>query len=163
MSDWAALDVTAAVAWMRQRYSSLPLTYVGHSFGGQALGLLPNNADIRRALLIASLAASWKLLASPERYRAYALLKFAGLPLTRALADSFHLKHPDTHVVVFDSIGDAGGVQAAYDDVIDLGLVKIDPALRHAASPPTTQTGAESSRIGAARMSQVSGDTECTA
>ena len=25
--------------------------------------------------------------------------------------------------------------------VIDLGLVKIDPALRHAASPPTTQTG----------------------
>lgn len=47
----------------------------------------------------------------------------SNIPLTRALADSFHLKHPDTHVVVFDSIGDAGGVQAAYDDVIDLGLV----------------------------------------
>ena len=85
MSDWAALDVAAAVGWMRERYGALPFTYVGHSFGGQALGLLPNNADIRRALLIASLAASWKLLASPERYRAYALLKFAGLPLTRAL------------------------------------------------------------------------------
>ena len=40
MSDWAALDVTAAVAWMRERYKHLPLTYVGHSFGGQALGLL---------------------------------------------------------------------------------------------------------------------------
>ncbi len=40
MSDWAALDVTAAVAWMRERYHSLPLNYVGHSFGGQALGLL---------------------------------------------------------------------------------------------------------------------------
>ena len=47
MSDWAALDVTAAVAWMRERYKDLPLSYVGHSFGGQALGLLPNNARSR--------------------------------------------------------------------------------------------------------------------
>ena len=44
MSDWAALDVTAAVAWMRERYHDLPLSYVGHSFGGQALGLLANNS-----------------------------------------------------------------------------------------------------------------------
>ena len=43
MSDWAALDVTAAVRWMRERYTTLPLAYVGHSFGGQALGLLENN------------------------------------------------------------------------------------------------------------------------
>src|ERR1700744_4018204 len=28
MVDWAALDVTAAVAWMRERYHHLPLTYV---------------------------------------------------------------------------------------------------------------------------------------
>jgi len=85
MSDWAALDVTAAVTWMRQRYHDLPFAYVGHSFGGQALGLLPNNADISRALLIASQAGYWKLIASPERYRVYAMLNFAGLPLTRVL------------------------------------------------------------------------------
>ena len=47
----------------------------------------------------------------------------SNIPLIRALAESFHAGHPDAHVVVFDSIGDAGGVQAAYDDVIDLGLV----------------------------------------
>ena len=40
MADWAALDATAAVGWMRERYRELPLAYVGHSFGGQALGLL---------------------------------------------------------------------------------------------------------------------------
>src|ERR1700750_755373 len=28
MADWAALDVTAAVRWMRERYNSLPLGYV---------------------------------------------------------------------------------------------------------------------------------------
>jgi phosphate transport system substrate-binding protein len=47
----------------------------------------------------------------------------SNIPLTRALAERFHGKNPDDHVVVFDSIGDAGGVQAVYDDVIDLGLV----------------------------------------
>ena len=85
MSDWAALDVTAAVAWMRERYKTLPFAYVGHSFGGQALGLLPNNTEISRALLIAAQAGYWKLMASPERYRVYAMLNFVGLPLTRAL------------------------------------------------------------------------------
>ena len=85
MSEWAALDVTAAVAWMRERYKNLPLNYVGHSFGGQALGLLANNSEVSRALLIASQAGYWKLMASPERYRVYAMLNFVGTPLTRLL------------------------------------------------------------------------------
>jgi predicted alpha/beta hydrolase len=85
MSDWAALDVTAAVAWMRERYRALPLNYVGHSFGGQALGLIPGNTEVSRALLIAAQAGYWKLMASPERYRVYAMLNFVGTPLTRLL------------------------------------------------------------------------------
>jgi predicted alpha/beta hydrolase len=85
MSNWAALDVTAAVAWMRERYKNLPLAYVGHSFGGQALGLLANNGEVARALFVAAQAAHWKLMASPERYRIYAMMNFLGTPLTRAL------------------------------------------------------------------------------
>ena len=85
MSDWAALDVTAAVAWMRERYKNLPLNYVGHSFGGQALGLLANNTEVSRALLIAAQAGYWKLIASPKRYRVYAMLNYVGTPLTRLL------------------------------------------------------------------------------
>jgi predicted alpha/beta hydrolase len=85
MTDWATLDVTAVVSWMRQRYHDLPLGYVGHSFGGQALGLLPNNSEISRALFVAAQAGYWKLMASPERYRVYAMLNFVGTPLTRAL------------------------------------------------------------------------------
>jgi predicted alpha/beta hydrolase len=85
MSDWAARDATAAVKWMRERYKSMPLNYIGHSFGGQALGLLPNNSDISRALLIAAQAGYWKLMAAPERFRVYALLNFAGRPLTRMM------------------------------------------------------------------------------
>jgi predicted alpha/beta hydrolase len=83
MTDWAMLDIAAAVRWMRERYNTLPLTYVGHSFGGQTLGLLPNNSEIPRALLIAAQLGYWKLMASPERYRVYAMLNFVGPPLTR--------------------------------------------------------------------------------
>lgn len=83
MTDWATLDVTAAVRWMRERYHNLPLRYVGHSFGGQALGLLANNNEVSRALLIAAQAGYWKLMNSPERYRVFALLNFVGKPLTR--------------------------------------------------------------------------------
>ena len=85
MSDWAALDVSAAVAWMRERYSHLPLAYVGHSFGGQALGLLPNNTEVSRALFVAAQAGYWKLMASPERYRVYVMLNYVGTPLTKLM------------------------------------------------------------------------------
>ncbi len=60
-------------------------------------------------------------------HRPAGVLHLAGsgsnLPLTRALADIFHEQNSGQHVVVFDSIGSTGGIQAAYDDVIDLGLV----------------------------------------
>jgi predicted alpha/beta hydrolase len=85
MADWATLDITAAVAWMRERYHNLPLGYVGHSFGGQTLGLLANNAEVSRALLVAAQAGYWKLMASPERYRVFGMLNYVGVPLTTAL------------------------------------------------------------------------------
>jgi predicted alpha/beta hydrolase len=85
MTDWATFDVPAAVAWMRDRYGTLPLAYVGHSFGGQALGLIPNNTEVARALLIAAQAGTWRLMTPPEGHRIYALMKFVGAPLTRVM------------------------------------------------------------------------------
>ena len=85
MSDWARLDATAAVDWMRTRYKDQPLNVIGHSFGGQAVGLLSNNTEIQRTLFVAALAAHWRLFTSPERYRVYAMLKFLGPPLAHLM------------------------------------------------------------------------------
>ena len=85
MTDWALLDVTAAINWMRERYPAVALSYVGHSFGGQALGLLSNNVEVSRALLVASQAAYWKLMTAPERYRVWAFLNLVGVPLANTL------------------------------------------------------------------------------
>lgn len=40
-ADWGRLDLAAAVAAMAQ--GDVPLYWVGHSFGGHALGMLPNH------------------------------------------------------------------------------------------------------------------------
>ncbi len=83
MRDWAALDVAGALDHMRQVWPRLPLHAVGHSFGGQAIGLVPNNSEISRSLLVASQAGYWRLLAGAEKYRVYLLLRLVVPPIAR--------------------------------------------------------------------------------
>jgi predicted alpha/beta hydrolase len=78
MRDWAALDVSAAVEFARQTWPAAPLTYVGHSFGGQALGLIPNNTAVSRALLVSAQAAYWRAMPAPESYRVFVLMNLGG-------------------------------------------------------------------------------------
>jgi predicted alpha/beta hydrolase len=85
MRDWASLDATAALAHARRAYPRVPLVAVGHSFGGHAIGLVPNNSEIARALLVASQAGYWRLFASPERYRVYLIMRCIGTPIAKIL------------------------------------------------------------------------------
>lgn len=85
MADWATLDMASAVTWMRGRYKGIPLAVVGHSFGGQAIGLLPNNDMIARCLLVAAQAGHWALMPPPVSYRVYLLMNLIGRPVTRLL------------------------------------------------------------------------------
>lgn len=56
MQDWALLDAAAAFNFLGDRR----LLVVGHSFGGQALGLLPAPERIGAALLVGSQSGYWK-------------------------------------------------------------------------------------------------------
>jgi predicted alpha/beta hydrolase len=85
MRDWAALDVAAAIDHLRRVWPAAGLAAVGHSFGGQAIGLVPNNREISRALLVAAQAGYWRLFRAPERYRVYVMMRWVGVPFARAL------------------------------------------------------------------------------
>lgn len=85
MRDWASLDVAGAIDHLRGVWPHLPLAVVGHSFGGQAVGLVPNNAEISRALFVAAQAGAWRLIHSPERYRVYLMMRVLGNSLARTL------------------------------------------------------------------------------
>lgn len=54
--DWARLDVTAVVAAARS--GDTPVRLVGHSFGGQTLGLLHNHAGLSGAYIFGT-GAGW--------------------------------------------------------------------------------------------------------
>jgi predicted alpha/beta hydrolase len=77
MRDWAGLDVSAAIVHAQRRWPTVPLTYVGHSFGGQALGLVPNNSEVSRALFVSAQAAYWRQMPPPENYRVLAMMQIA--------------------------------------------------------------------------------------
>ena len=55
--DWAHKDIACAVDYLA-RHRDMPLFYMGHSFGGHALGLLPNHSAIARAYTFGT-GAGW--------------------------------------------------------------------------------------------------------
>ena len=54
--DWARQDLAAGLAWCQQH--DLPIFLVGHSYGGHALGLLPNHSAICAAIVY-GVGAGW--------------------------------------------------------------------------------------------------------
>ena len=84
MRDWGELDAPGVIAWLRARYPELPLYLVGHSYGGHALLLAPNNHLVSRAVTIASFLGYWGNCLFPDNYRIYALMKLV-VPVATAL------------------------------------------------------------------------------
>jgi predicted alpha/beta hydrolase len=58
MRDWAVLDGAAGFDFLKKNFQSV--FAVGHSFGGQALGLLPQPESIAAALVVGSQSGYWK-------------------------------------------------------------------------------------------------------
>jgi len=58
--DWGELDTPAVIDWVTARFPSHRLAVIGHSAGGQMLGLADNASRIQAALLIASQHGWWR-------------------------------------------------------------------------------------------------------
>jgi predicted alpha/beta hydrolase len=58
MRDWALLDAPAALDFLEKETRQLMV--IGHSFGGQALGLLPRHERIAAALIVGSQSGYWR-------------------------------------------------------------------------------------------------------
>lgn len=80
MRDWAEKDLAGVVAWASRRFPGARLQVVGHSFGGQAVGLLPDPNRIRAMVMVAVQSGYWGHWPRPEKY-AYAALWYVAMPL----------------------------------------------------------------------------------
>jgi predicted alpha/beta hydrolase len=86
--DWAQRDLPAVVEAAAQRHPGLPMSYVGHSLGGQIFGLLPNRHRFERVLTVASGSGYARLNARPLRYYAWWLWHVVA-PVSIALSGYF--------------------------------------------------------------------------
>jgi predicted alpha/beta hydrolase len=79
--DWGAVDCAAMVDAVAARAPGKPLTWIGHSLGGQVLGLVPNRERIVKAIAIASGNGYWRDNSPGLRWRVW-LLWYVLVPLT---------------------------------------------------------------------------------
>ncbi|TQF15000.1 alpha/beta fold hydrolase [Myxococcus llanfairpwllgwyngyllgogerychwyrndrobwllllantysiliogogogochensis] len=67
MEDWGSQDLAGAIAAMRERFPGRRLLMVGHSVGGQLLGLAENAREVSALLNVATGSGYYKLF--PQRLR----------------------------------------------------------------------------------------------
>lgn len=58
--DWAMYDMSDVINWLEEKHPNLPLLLIGHSIGGQLIGLLPNHYKIKAAVMIAVSGGYWR-------------------------------------------------------------------------------------------------------
>ncbi|MDX1585664.1 MAG: alpha/beta fold hydrolase [Balneolaceae bacterium] len=68
MEQWGSLDIEAALKFARQECETERLHYLGHSCGGQLLGLAPSSTRVDRIAFVACQLGYWKLWPWPLRY-----------------------------------------------------------------------------------------------
>ena len=56
---WAQQDCAAVIDYVKARLPNAPLYWVGHSLGGQLLGLIPNRHHIERIMTVATGSGYW--------------------------------------------------------------------------------------------------------
>lgn len=71
MSDWGLLDMRSALQAAHERAAGLPLATLGHSIGGQFLGLLTNHALATAHVQVATSVGYWPWELAPFRYLAW--------------------------------------------------------------------------------------------
>ena len=82
--DWAKQDLAAVVREAKNAYPELPIFLVGHSYGGHALGLLPNVEDIAGAYVFGT-GAGWSgWMPTMEKVKVDILWKLLAPILVRA-------------------------------------------------------------------------------
>jgi predicted alpha/beta hydrolase len=84
MSDWGLYDIRAAVDAAAARAGSLPVFTLGHSVGGQFLGLMKNHALARAHVQIGTAVGYWRWEHAPFKYLAWWFWRVHG-PLMLAL------------------------------------------------------------------------------
>lgn len=68
IEDWGILDMTSVFDWVISEFPNERKIIIGHSMGGQLVGLMENCQKIDKLILIASSTGYWKDMSSPYKW-----------------------------------------------------------------------------------------------
>ncbi|WP_165857232.1 serine aminopeptidase domain-containing protein [Marinobacter sp. JSM 1782161] len=83
--DWGRFDAHALIEFARARYPDADLRWVGHSVGGQLLGMTPNINQLERAVTVACGSGYWRENSPPTKRVAWLLWYGLGPALVATL------------------------------------------------------------------------------
>jgi predicted alpha/beta hydrolase len=86
--DWGRQDLEAALTTASRRLPSRPVFLLGHSLGGQIIGLAPASESLAGAVYVAASLPHWRYWPAPGRY-ALAALWYVVVPTLSAARDTF--------------------------------------------------------------------------
>jgi predicted alpha/beta hydrolase len=85
LRDWGEKDLAAALDWVKSELRVAHPLVVGHSVGGQIVGLAANNARVRKLLLVGAQSGDWRLWPRASRARVFAFWYGIVSPVTSVL------------------------------------------------------------------------------
>lgn len=88
VTDWGREDCQTVIQFARNRYPDLALQWIGHSVGGQLLGMTPNVNELNSALTVACGSGYWWQNSAPTRRIAW-LLWYLVAPVSVGLLGYF--------------------------------------------------------------------------
>lgn len=68
---WAELDTAAVIDAISERAPRIPLTWIGHSLGGQILPFVPNRHKVSKIITVGTGSGYWKENAPPLKRRVW--------------------------------------------------------------------------------------------
>ena len=68
IEDWGILDMTSVFDWVIREFPSEKKILIGHSMGGQLVGLMDNYQKIDKLILIASSTGYWRDMSAPYKW-----------------------------------------------------------------------------------------------
>ena len=70
MRDWALIDIPEVIEWVSSEFRPRRLFAVGHSFGGQGIGLIERPQRITAMVGVSAQSGYWGVQGGAEKYRA---------------------------------------------------------------------------------------------
>jgi len=98
MHQWAVQDINAVLLYTKQQYPNQEIIYLGHSIGGEIIGLAPASQYVNKMIFISSALSCAKLFPLRDR------IKIAGLKMLARTTSRLYGYFPGRQFYIFDDL-----------------------------------------------------------